>query len=442
MYVFSKIAWEDGMFIYPQHFQQQEIYFEKLISKFHIFSPIFGFGLLEFEIDEDALLLNKIVIRKSIGILPDGTLFSAPNKDPLPLPINVPVGYNNDFVYLGISLGNFSKDKLEDERHPNTQCRYFSKSHEFSDVNSNQLESREIKISCLNLNLFLSSDDLSNITFIPILKVHNTLNGIYLDKEYIPPVLRVHSSPILDSYVTKVIALLHHYINANLRFLGNTSVTQYIKKVENLLIFQTVYKYKQLFLLFAKDPNLLPYKLFETLLELLSSVSIFIENSRLEEILICYEHNNLSKSFSPLIELIEQTFAVLNKQTAIKLDFIYRNNLYIIDIPADTILKNTDFIISIELKDKNPNTFNILDKIKISTVDGIKNIISAQVAGAKCQGMKSVPPYVSYIENAIYGQILQEGLNWEQILSKRNVAIYASSDIGEIKNLALWIISK
>ena len=440
MSVFNKISWQDGMFLYPQHFQQQDLYFEKLISKYYLLSPMFNFGLLDVEIDEDALLMNKIAIKRCIGILPDGTLFNAPNNDPLPLPISVPEGYNNDFVYLGLAFNNLTNDKADDLR--NKRFRYFTSYNKFFDTHLEQLETKEILISRLNLQILLSTEDLNVVSNIPILKIHSTLNAINLDREYIPPVLRVQSSSVLENYVNKIIALLSSYINVNLRFLGHTSVTKYIKKVENLLLFQTIYKYKQLFLLFSKDSHLLPYTLFERILEMISSIGIFVEDNKLEEIKIQYYHQNLWKSFSPLIELVEYTFTRLNNKTAIKLDFEYKNNLHVIEIPEGASIDNMEFIISIELKDKNNKPTALLDKIKIGTIEGIRGIIAAQVSGIKCTLMNTVPPYVSYIEHAIYGQIVQEGQNWSQILEKRNLAIYTSSDIAEIKHLSLWIISK
>ena len=205
-----KISWKDGMFIHPHHFQQQDLCWEGLIGRYHKASAHFSWGILEFEIEESALLMNKIMIRRCVGILPDGTLFNAPDKDRLPHPITVPKDYCHNYVYVGAMLDNrASPDWQEQER--NLQFRYITERRQYSDLHSKDSENKDIDICRLNLNLLLATDDLNGVSYLTVLKIENSAHGIILNEEYIPPTIRAQSSSTLRSYIVRVLSLLSNF---------------------------------------------------------------------------------------------------------------------------------------------------------------------------------------------------------------------------------------
>ncbi|MDX2427095.1 MAG: type VI secretion system baseplate subunit TssK, partial [Xanthomonadales bacterium] len=69
----SKIIWSEGMFLRPQHFQQNDRYLETLIQNRCGPMRPYSWGIEELEIDQEALNLGKIEIAKCKAILPDGT---------------------------------------------------------------------------------------------------------------------------------------------------------------------------------------------------------------------------------------------------------------------------------------------------------------------------------------------------------------------------------
>jgi len=57
----SKVVWKEGMFLNPQHFQQQERYFERYINHRLDATAEFHWGVQEFEIDQQLLKLAKFL---------------------------------------------------------------------------------------------------------------------------------------------------------------------------------------------------------------------------------------------------------------------------------------------------------------------------------------------------------------------------------------------
>src|SRR5262245_11199392 len=68
------VAWLEGMFLRPQHLQQQGRYLESLIVQQLRGANPFFYGVRTLELDEDALAARRIEVKTFEAVLPDGTL--------------------------------------------------------------------------------------------------------------------------------------------------------------------------------------------------------------------------------------------------------------------------------------------------------------------------------------------------------------------------------
>jgi type VI secretion system protein ImpJ len=434
-----KISWQDGMFIHPHHFQQQDLCWEGLIGRYHNAAPYFSWGLLELDLEESALRMNKILIKRCSGLLPDGTLFNAPDKDKPPISIDIPTNYSN-YVYLGLTLSNNANPNFSHER--DTQFRYLTDRHQYLDLHSKDSERKDIDVCKLNLNLLLSTDDLSDLTYIPILKIISAVEGVVLDEKYIPPTIRAQSCLALRSYIVKVLSLLHGYVNTHLRFLRADDALQYSDRTERWLIFQTIHRYQYLFSILSEDPYLLPYKLFEQMVDVVGGVSAFTNTNIFEMPKFHYNHNDLSSSFKPLLDVIEQIFTDLSRKKVVKLDCVLNDNLHSVFVPQDLDLSNAEFILSVTFKERCQNQQHLFKHVKVATSSEIKKIIGAQVGGIRFTRIQDISPYIQNERDTVYLQLVPEGYLWSQFIDQRDISIYTSFESQQIQRISLWIIAK
>ena len=68
-----KVIWAEGMFLRPQHFQQQERFLFRQLQSRSLPGQPFFWGFSELELDTDLLRMGKLGIRSAHGVLPDGT---------------------------------------------------------------------------------------------------------------------------------------------------------------------------------------------------------------------------------------------------------------------------------------------------------------------------------------------------------------------------------
>jgi type VI secretion system protein ImpJ len=114
----NRVIWSEGLFLQPQHFQQQERYFERYVeARCHaLVSHSWGFTEIEFE--RDLLSIGKVALRRAVGVFPDGTPFRMPDDDPLPTPIDVGPEARDQILYLAVPLRRAGE--LETDREAGT----------------------------------------------------------------------------------------------------------------------------------------------------------------------------------------------------------------------------------------------------------------------------------------------------------------------------------
>src|SRR5215204_5427373 len=112
----NKVIWSEGLFLQPQHFQQQDRYFERYVeNRSHALVP-HSWGFTEIEFERDFLKIGKIGLRRLAGVFPDGTPFRMPDDDPLPEPLEIGNGVRDQRLHLAVPLRRVGE--LESARVP------------------------------------------------------------------------------------------------------------------------------------------------------------------------------------------------------------------------------------------------------------------------------------------------------------------------------------
>ncbi|MBU2324741.1 MAG: type VI secretion system baseplate subunit TssK, partial [Gammaproteobacteria bacterium] len=112
-----KVVWQEGMLLRPQHFQQNDRYYDYQLKTRTQKLDSYAWGFFELEIDRQFLNMGKLVVSKASGILPDGTLFDI-GAEREPLALDVPPNTGNTPVYLALPLvtGNHIESRRPDQQ--------------------------------------------------------------------------------------------------------------------------------------------------------------------------------------------------------------------------------------------------------------------------------------------------------------------------------------
>ena len=104
MSVNNRVIWSEGLFLQPQHFQQQERYLERYVeTRCQALIP-HSWGFTDLEVERDLLRIGKFALQRAAGVFPDGTPFRMPEDDPLPAPIDVGTDIRDQILHLAVPL--------------------------------------------------------------------------------------------------------------------------------------------------------------------------------------------------------------------------------------------------------------------------------------------------------------------------------------------------
>jgi len=85
----SKLLWGEGLFLRPQHFQQQDRYHEARLNQTARALHPYCWGVRRIAVDHEALKSDTLRIDALSLVFPDGELYRAPESDPLPLQVRL-----------------------------------------------------------------------------------------------------------------------------------------------------------------------------------------------------------------------------------------------------------------------------------------------------------------------------------------------------------------
>ena len=112
----SKVVWQEGLFLQPHHFQQQDRYIEALVAGVATGVAPYAWGVRELTLDDALLKLGKIAVKSCSGLTPDGAVFRIPQNDDHPAALDVPETVKNAVVYLATPIRRQGTTEVGHER--------------------------------------------------------------------------------------------------------------------------------------------------------------------------------------------------------------------------------------------------------------------------------------------------------------------------------------
>ena len=80
----NRVIWNEGLFIKPQHFQQQQRYNEYNLDERFLSVGRYLYGISQLLINPEFLSFGRVAVDCVVGVMPDGTVFRIPQEDILP----------------------------------------------------------------------------------------------------------------------------------------------------------------------------------------------------------------------------------------------------------------------------------------------------------------------------------------------------------------------
>ncbi|WP_241819093.1 type VI secretion system baseplate subunit TssK [Enterovibrio norvegicus] len=200
----TKVVWSEGMFLNPQHFQQQERYLEHFAKSYCGQIAPGSFGLSELEFDASMPKIGKVGVKKAKGIFPDGTPFEMTQG----LVLDIPKGTLNKRVYLAVPVYRAGVVDIGQGQHMRNMPLEF----QAYDTSRDHSEAVPLDVAQLNVVLKLEGEDLQDYTLLPVAFVseHKSEGEVLLNKAFVPACLSFNVSDYLKDCVSEIYAQMQY----------------------------------------------------------------------------------------------------------------------------------------------------------------------------------------------------------------------------------------
>lgn len=231
----SSVLWQDGMFMWPHHMQQEDRCHAERLRLSHRWNVHHNWGLRELEWDADAFQSGRLEIVRLQARMRDGTVVDVPAEGRLPtLDLKeLMIGKDQIKLYLAIAMLNSSGANVapaqemgadSDEAKPDT-TRYRVEEFEVADENDGA-DPKTLAFRTLNLKLLVDVKDNTGYEILEIAqfkKASNDDETPLVDEFYIPPILACDAWKPLSE---QILQMLYHHLSSRMDNLAAKALTR------------------------------------------------------------------------------------------------------------------------------------------------------------------------------------------------------------------------
>ena len=207
-----RVVWTEGMFLRPQHFQQQERYFEFFAHARSAAVASHAWGFETLVLDADALKLGKLALREARGLFPDGTPFNVPAQGDPPAPVDLPDAVRGQRVVLTLPVRRIGVEEVAFGDASDGLMRVSVAEREVNDANALGAAPALVQLGDLRLRLVPESELTDGWMALGVARLTERRpdNQLLLDDAYMPPHVALRACPPLEAFLRELEGLLHH----------------------------------------------------------------------------------------------------------------------------------------------------------------------------------------------------------------------------------------
>lgn len=439
----NKVMWTEGMFLQPQHFQQQDRFVARQLDTRFAAGLAWPWGFSSLQFDDAALLQGKVMITAARGVMPDGLAFAVPADDPAPPAFEVPADARDQVIVLAAPHARPGVTESDVEGGETAMPpRWRVADIEAADVHATSLREAPVQVGRLNLRLMLARDAGEGYTALGAVRVvERRADGrVLLDSQYVPPMLHAPAHVVLDSHLREVHGMLHQRgeaLGARLAQPGRAGIGEIV----DFLLLQAVNRHQPLFAHLQRLTVLHPERLYELCLGLAGELSTFRE-ARRPVAFPEYRHDDLAGCFRAVMADLRQSLSMVMEQTAIPIDLQERKYGIRVAIISDVeLLRNAMFVLAVNaqmpgeaLRARFPT------QVKIGPAERIRDLVNLQLPGVTLRALPVAPRQIPYHAGFTYFELETRGNElWKQLETSGGLAMAIA---GEFPGLALefWAI--
>jgi type VI secretion system protein ImpJ len=439
----NKVVWSEGLFLRPQHMQQQERYLERYVELRAGGLRPYAWGFAELELETDLLAIGKLGIKRARGIFPDGTPFAMPGDDPLPPPLEVDANWRDQTVYLTLPLRSPTQpDSGRPEAPAEKLFRFRVREAEVRDASGSTDGTTVLEVGGMSSRLLPQSQPLEGLAQMPLARIVECRSDrrVMLDDGFMPTALACQAVPRLVTFLTELLGLLHQRGEA---LASRVALTDRggAAEIADFLLLQVVNRYQPLVAHLAAAPLLHPEELYRTLVAMAGELATFTAPGKRLGMLPPYRHEALRESYEPLIAALRASLSAVLEQNATPIPLQERKyGVWVAVVPDLTLLDNAAFVLAAKADVPSEELRRQLPaQSKIGPVEKIRDLVNLQLPGIPVTPMPVAPRQIPYNAGYLYYEFDRHAPMWRELKTSGGIAFHFGNGFAGL-DLQLWAI--
>ncbi|MGB2063895.1 MAG: type VI secretion system baseplate subunit TssK [Marinomonas gallaica] len=434
-----KVAWQEGAFIRPQHFQQQDRHLEWSLASLTHQLHSYGWGISELEFDVAALRLGHFVIKKCRAFLPDGSVIDMPSEDGIPDPIVIQEKDEGLLIYLALPIWRAGANDIDRQNADDSNARYRLSHMEVPDIVSSSNSAANIELASKKVRVVTERDGPQQYSAIAIAKVKSVKNkAIELDERFIPAALDVQSSAALVNIIRDVQGLAQKrtiLLAERLKSLADGNGVE----MADFLLLQMLNRYQPILEHYLTADSVHPERVYQLFAQLASELATFTHQDKRLASVPPYLHDDLQVTFESFEPLLQQPLSLLLDQSAIQIELENKGfGIRIGYIPQ--LESSASFVLCARAEMPNEELRRQLPmQAKIGSIERINNLVNKQLPGIQIDPLASAPRQIPFYSGAVYFELKTQGKWWQDVVDSKGLALHVGSQFPGI-SLELWVI--
>jgi type VI secretion system protein ImpJ len=435
----SKVLWGEGLFLRPQHFQQQDRYHEARLNQTASALHPYGWGVRRMAVDLEALKSDTLRLDELSLIFPDGEVYRAPAADALPLQVRLgelaPGVQTVTFHAALPSLKAHGDNCAGAEDKADT--RYARHERDTQDLFTGAA-SAPVTYLKKTLRLVSELDPLESFESFPLVRLRRVATGGFeVDPSFTPPSISIEGAPGLHTQLARLMEKLLAKVNAlygHHREPSKNVVEIRGGDVSSFWLLHTASTGYAALSHYLNHRELHPERLFAELLALAGALMTYSRSHKLED-LPAYVHQDPGPAFARLDEIIRNLLdtVISSKYFAIALKND-RPSYHLGALDSGKINAQTALYLAVAADMPALQLVDVVPlRFKIGAPEDVDKFVLSAMPGVKLLHAPQVPAALPVRPDTYYFVLENRGILYENMLKAQAISIYVPTGIRDLK---------
>jgi type VI secretion system protein ImpJ len=427
-----RILWGEGLFLRPQHFQQQARFLEAGTARALALGQAYPWGVEAVRLDAAALAEGMLGCEELQVLFPDGTFYDAPGQEPLPRVrslADLPGAGDERLVWACLPVldaaGGNAGGPGRDEGRP---VRFGLDRVLVPDLHTEAPEA-ELTVLRAQVRLRVDGEDRDGQHALPVARLRRAGAGAWApDPDYLPPVLAVRAAPPLLALLRELHGLLRtrrRALAGNRRERAGTVAEYGAGDVASFWLQHAVSRCLPDLAHILDSPRVHPETAYRLLAQLAGELTTFSTAIGPEDV-PAYRHDHLTGTFRSLGALVRELLDAVIPVRCLVLPLRQeRPSFHAVRLEGDRLGPDCGLYLAVTCDRPAAEVLEAVPrKLKVGAPDDVDRLLHSALPGVHLAHAARTPAAVPVRVGSHYFA-LEPGPILERMLAARSVCVYA-----------------